>query len=104
MKHSKFKIILLGITTSMVLFYACSKNFLEKNPLGSLDQNTLANKAGVEGVLIGAYSLLDGYGGAGGGWQSAGSNWVYGGVASDDAYKGSDPGDQADIVPIETYS
>lgn len=104
MKHSKFKIILLGITTSMVLFYACSKNFLEKNPLGSLDQNTLANKAGVEGVLIGAYSLLDGFGGAGGGWQSAGSNWVYGGVASDDAYKGSDPGDQADIVPIETYS
>ena len=104
MKHSKFKIILLGITTSMVLFYACSKNFLEKNPLGSLDQNTLANKAGVEGVLIGAYSLLDGYGGSGGGWQSAGSNWVYGGVASDDAYKGSDPGDQADIVPIETYS
>lgn len=104
MKQSKFKILLVGITTSLVLFYACSKNFLEKAPLGSLDQTTLANKAGVEGVLIGAYSMLDGYGGAGGGWQSAGSNWVYGGVASDDAYKGSDPGDQADIVPIETYT
>lgn len=104
MKQSKFKILLVGVTTSMVLFYACSKNFLDKSPIGSLDQNTLANKAGVEGVLIGAYSMLDGYGGAGGGWQSAGSNWVYGGVASDDAYKGSDPGDQADIVPIETYT
>lgn len=104
MKHSKFKIILVGVTTSVVLFFACSKNFLEKSPIGSLDQNTLANKAGVEGVLIGAYSMLDGFGGAGGGWQSAGSNWVYGGVASDDAYKGSDPGDQADIVPIETYT
>lgn len=104
MKQSKFKILLIGVTTSMVLFYACSKNFLDKSPIGSLDQNTLANKAGVEGVLIGAYSMLDGYGGAGGGWQSAGSNWVYGGVASDDAYKGSDPGDQADIVPIETYT
>ncbi len=104
MKQSKFKILIVGITTSLVLFYACSKNFLEKAPLGSLDQNTLATKAGVEGVLIGAYSMLDGYGGAGGGWQSAGSNWVYGGVASDDAYKGSDPGDQADIVPIETYT
>jgi hypothetical protein len=104
MKQSKFKILLVGVATSMVLFYACSKNFLDKSPIGSLDQNTLANKAGVEGVLIGAYSMLDGYGGAGGGWQSAGSNWVYGGVASDDAYKGSDPGDQADIVPIETYS
>jgi hypothetical protein len=104
MKQSKFKILLVGVTTSLVLFYACSKNFLDKAPIGSLDQNTLANKAGVEGVLIGAYSMLDGYGGAGGGWQSAGSNWVYGGVASDDAYKGSDPGDQADIVPIETYT
>lgn len=104
MKQSKFKILLVGVTTSLVLFYACSKNFLDKSPIGSLDQNTLANKAGVEGVLIGAYSMLDGYGGAGGGWQSAGSNWVYGGVASDDAYKGSDPGDQADIVPIESYS
>jgi hypothetical protein len=104
MKNSKFKIILTGVIASMVVLYACSKNFLEKNPLGSLDQNTLANKAGVEGVLIGAYSMLDGFGGAGGGWQSAGSNWVYGGVASDDAYKGSDPGDQADIVPIETYT
>ncbi len=104
MKQSKFRILLIGATASMLMFYACSKNFLDKAPIGSLDQNTLSNKAGVEGVLIGAYSMLDGYGGAGGGWQSAGSNWVYGGVASDDAYKGSDAGDQADIVPIETYS
>ena len=104
MKQSKLRIILAGVTAVIVLAVSCSKSFLDKNPIGSLDQNTLANKAGVEGLLIGAYSLLDGYGGAGGGWQSAGSNWVYGGVASDDAYKGSDPGDQADIVPIETYA
>lgn len=104
MKQSKLRIILAGVTAVIVLAVSCSKSFLDKAPIGSLDQNTLANKAGVEGLLIGAYSLLDGYGGAGGGWQSAGSNWVYGGVASDDAYKGSDPGDQADIVPIETYA
>lgn len=104
MKQSKLRIILAGVTAVIVLAVSCSKSFLDKNPIGSLDQNTLANKAGVEGLLIGAYSLLDGFGGAGGGWQSAGSNWVYGGVASDDAYKGSDPGDQADIVPIETYA
>ena len=104
MKQSKLRIILAGVTAVIVLAVSCSKSFLDKAPIGSLDQNTLANKAGVEGLLIGAYSLLDGYGGAGGGWQSAGSNWVYGGVTSDDAYKGSDPGDQADIVPIETYA
>lgn len=99
----KFK-ILIGSLAAMVILYACKQTFLEKAPLGALDEATLANKAGVEGLLIGAYSMLDGYGGRGGGWQSAGSNWVYGSVAGDDAYKGSDPGDQADIVPIETFS
>ena len=68
MKQSKLRIILAGVTAVIVLAVSCSKSFLDKNPIGSLDQNTLANKAGVEGLLIGAYSLLDGYGGAGGGW------------------------------------
>lgn len=104
MKNIKFRILIIGSAALLTLLYACSKKFLEKAPLGTLDEVTLANKAGVEGLLIGAYSMLDGYGGAAGGWESAASNWVYGGVASDDAYKGSDPGDQPDIVPIETYT
>lgn len=104
MKNVKFRILFIGLAATITLFYACSKKFLDKAPLGSLDEATLATKAGVEGLLIGAYSMLDGHGGAGGGWQASASNWVYGGVASDDAYKGSDPGDQPDIVPIETYT
>jgi hypothetical protein len=104
MKKFRIRILTIGIAATLTVLYACSKNFLEKAPLGSLDEATLATKAGVEGLLIGAYHMLSGYGGAGGGWQTAASNWVYGGVASDDAYKGSDPGDQPDIVPIETYT
>src|SRR4051794_8578802 len=104
MKKTKIKLIGLGTLATSVLMFACSKDFLNKAPLGSLDPGNLANSAGVKGLLIGAYSLLDGYGGAGQGWEAAGSNWVYGGVASDDAYKGSDGGDQPDIIPIETYS
>lgn len=103
MKRSYIKIILV-LSISSVLLYACKKEFLERAPLGSLDQDNLTTSAGVKGLLIGAYSLLDGYGGAGGGFATAASNWVFGGVASDDAYKGSDPGDQADIVSIETYT
>jgi len=105
MKRIKIKFITgLAVTfAAFMVMYACNKDFLEKAPLGALDPAFLANKPGVEGLLIAAYSLLDGYGGAGAGWEAAGSNWVYGGVASDDAYKGSDPGDQPDIVPIETY-
>src|SRR5690242_11398136 len=104
MKRIKIKFI-TGLVVALAAFmvmYACNKDFLEKAPLGGLDPAFLANKPGVEGLLIGAYSLLDGYGGAGAGWEAAGSNWVYGSVASDDSYKGSDPGDQPDIVPIET--
>lgn len=84
---------------------ACSKSFLEKSPLGTLDEATLANRKGVDGLLIGAYSMLDGYGGAGGSFYSPPSNWIFGGVGSDDAFKGSDAGDQAvEINPIETYT
>lgn len=103
MKRSYIKIILV-VSIFSALLYACKREFLERAPLGSLDQSNLASSAGVKGLLIGAYSLLDGFGGAGGGFATAASNWVFGGVASDDAYKGSDPGDQADIVSIETYS
>ncbi len=90
-------IALLGVT-----IYSCSKSFLERKPLGSLDENVLANQKGVEGLLIGAYSLLDGYG-AGGNWDASGSNWVYGSVVGGDAHKGSDAGDQQDINPMERY-
>jgi hypothetical protein len=72
-----------------------------------LSENTLANKAGVNGLLIGAYSLLDGVGGPDvdqGPWETAISNWVYGGVAADDAHKGSEYGDQVGIEKIESYS
>ncbi len=105
MKKLKIKFIFIGCLATLFTIYACKKNFLEKAPLGTLGENTLANKAGVDGLLIGAYSQLNGFGGAGGGFYSTPSNWVFGGVASDDAYKGSDAGDQSnESNPIENYT
>ncbi len=104
MKKINYKLSIFLFVGMLFVIYSCSKSFLEKRPIGPTDQTTLANKDGVAGLLIGAYSLLDGIGGASGGWGSAASNWVYGGVQSDDAYKGSESGDQPDINPIETYS
>ena len=95
------------MATLIVFAVACSKSFLNITPPGSLDDKTVATKAGVEALLIGAYSLLDGVGSNVGGddgpWATAGSNWVYGSVAGGDAHKGSDPGDQNLITPIETW-
>ncbi|HLA54070.1 MAG TPA: RagB/SusD family nutrient uptake outer membrane protein, partial [Flavitalea sp.] len=90
-----------------VFISACKKDFLEKKPQGTLSETTLANKAGVNGLLIGAYSLLDGVGGptaSVGVWSQSISNWQYGGVASDDAHKGSEYGDQTDLELIENYT
>jgi hypothetical protein len=93
----------MGLASASMI-YACSKNFLDVAPVGTLNPDILANEKGVQGLLVGAYSILDGQGGNNGGWGSAISNWVYGSVCADDAYKGSTPDDQGDIVPLETWS
>lgn len=100
-------IIKIAFGVSFVgLFFACSEDFLNAPPQGALDEGTLSNKAGVEASLISAYSVLDGWAntwGLGAPWPQAGSNWVFGSVTSDDAYKGSEPGDQGEITSIELF-
>jgi hypothetical protein len=90
---------------TLILVFACGKNFLDKKPLGAFNPDQLANRAGAEGLLVGAYHMLSGQGGAAANsWGSAASNWVFGSVAGGDSYKGSTPSDQGDIVPIETWA
>lgn len=104
MKRSYSKFIALGSIAFLTLTYSCKK-LLNKEPVGSLLPSVLANKAGVDGLLIGAYSMLDGYTNTGGtSWESSIDNWVYGGIASDDAYKGSNTTDQPTAVPLENHS
>jgi hypothetical protein len=82
---------------------ACGKSFLDKPPIGTLGPQIVASEAGIQGLLIGAYSLVDGEGASGDGFASGASNWIFGGVTSDDAYKGSDPTDVADAAPMEKW-
>lgn len=98
---------LLSGTASLILasaaLYGC-KDFLERAaaPQGTLNEQTLLNRTGVEGSLIAAYRALDAHS-AVGGWGNAASNWVWGSVTSDDAYKGSEASDQPPINDIEAY-
>ena len=102
MRHIKLLVIAIA---AGVIINACNKSDLNKRPLGHLDEAAIANKKGVEKLLIGAYSLLDGIGGNKGGWFSAASNWIYGSICGSEAYKGSDEGDQGpEINPIEKFS
>lgn len=82
-------------------FAAC--DFLDIEPRGSLSPQVVANKAGVEALLIGAYGALDGQQIEGLPWEASPDNWIYGAVAGGDAHKGSNSGDQPAINPIATF-
>ena len=93
-----------------VLFMSsCADSFLDQPALGSLDEKTVSNQAGVEKLLIGAYAALDGQQdadnalGGGGPWEAAADDWVYGTVAGGDASKGSFGGDQPAIDQIVKF-
>jgi starch-binding outer membrane protein, SusD/RagB family len=98
------KIIIISSTILLTMFSGCSDSFLEVKPKAALSTETLTNNKGVNSLLIAAYSLLDGWATAEGAYRSyqvGADNWVYGSVASDDAYKGTIAGDQPPISLIE---
>src|SRR5205809_2017779 len=103
MKKMKRKLIIPATVVLLGVIFACSKKFLDKPPLGTLNPQILANEKGVQSLLIEAYSLVDGEEAAGDGFSSVASNWILGGVTSDDAYKGSDPTDVGDAAPMEQF-
>ena len=92
----------LGLTGAAL--YGC-EDFLNEAaaPQGTLDEQTLSTRTGVEGTLIAAYRALDWNGAVADNWGNAASNWVWGSVVSDDAYKGSEASDQPDINDLEGY-
>ena len=102
-KYNKFILSMLFVTGLAV---SCSDEFLEVKPLAVLDQAGLQNKIGVNLLLVGAYSLVDGVqlNGSFSDWQGSADNWIYGEVTTDNAYKGSDANDQPEIALIEAYS
>ena len=81
----------------MVPMNGCSKQYLEVNALGSTSAATLATEGGVQGLLTGAYSLMDK-----GGWPSG--DWVFGSVSSDDAHTGTEAGALQPIPSFENYT
>ena len=103
----RYKKLALHIMTAILILYSCTKDKLNQPALGLVDESALANKHGVEGLLIGAYSLLDGVS-AGtstfvGSWGSAASNWIYGSICGSEAYTGTQPGDASVINNIARF-
>lgn len=83
---------------------SCSEEFTSVDPVGILTDAQLANETGIDLLLTGAYSVLDGVrNGGNGGWGRSADNWVMD-VVSDDAHKGSTDSDQADLFELEVYN
>lgn len=103
MKNSKhLGIILVLLLMAGMFTKACGDDFLTRPALGSLSEEVLANRDGVETLLVGAYAALSQTGNQGwgdglpgdGAWIVCPSNWLYGSVLGTEAHKGSDAGDQ----------
>ena len=107
MKKMKY-LLVIAIIAGSVLLDACKEGFLEITPYGSLDVSVLATYEGVDGLLIGAYSMVDGVANFDWNpelhWTSTTSGWVFASIRGMEANKGTDGGDQPDINPLQTYS
>lgn len=99
----KFWIGTAVILIAGIVLYGC-EDFLEAPPQGALGQEVLRNKTGVEGFLIATYRALDTGSSLGGIQGQNASNWDFGSVTTDDAYKGTEATDDAPTTDIELYN
>ena len=83
--------------------FSCKDQWLDLKPKAANSINTFYSENGVNALLTGAYSIIDGHydnAWAFNQWGGSVTNWVWGSVASDDAYKGSTSSDQQPINDI----
>lgn len=93
-------IIAIYITSGLLLFSSCNKS-LEYNPTGALSSADLTSPTAIEGLVTAAYAAI----GNGDMIGPIYSNWAYGSVRSDDAYKGGGgTGDVGEIDAMEHYN
>ncbi|NNF18154.1 MAG: RagB/SusD family nutrient uptake outer membrane protein [Flavobacteriaceae bacterium] len=100
----RIKTIISVFASLGFLALGCNDEFLTREPQGQFSTNSLNSEDGIEGILIGAYKMLNGLGLDGqAAWNNDVQNWVFGGIPSDDALKGTDAGDQPEQSFIEAY-
>ena len=96
---------LIYYASLFISLLACSDDFTQLPAVGALSDESLANPEGVDLLLIGAYSSLDGIRNnrTGNEWGASGDNWFMD-VVADEAHKGSTDGDQPDLFDAEIFN
>tara|TARA_R110002167_G_scaffold55597_2_gene157796 strand:- start:3143 stop:4903 length:1761 start_codon:yes stop_codon:yes gene_type:complete len=95
-------IYISSLITALLFVVACSDEFLDRQPEGQFSESDVATPDGVENLLIGTYNMVPGGGLEGQTWHNDIHSWVFN-IASDDALKGTDAGDQPEQSFIEAY-
>ncbi len=102
MKKMSNKLLLIALVAFAInlLISACKDSFLDVTPTSALTEEVLSSKKGLDGLLIGCYSVLTGrdqlfYSGFG--------NWVHGSILGGEANKGTNGGDQAVVNPVQRF-
>lgn len=100
MKVFKSIAIICSIVASGLLFISCD-SFLDHQPTGVLSESQIESPKDANKLVTAAYAML-----ANGHWQTAYiSEWAFGDVRSDDAYKGGGGvADQATYNSIEVFN
>src|SRR5689334_833028 len=94
-------IFIAAFLASGLLLMGSCKKALDYTPTGVLSSTDLTSPAAVEGLVTAAYSAI----GNGDMIGPIYSNWAYGSVRSDDAYKGGGgTGDVGEIDAMEHYN
>jgi len=96
-------LIIFAITGFMIVTKSCSEDFLSKEPPGSTSENVFYDAKGIDALVIGTYAIVPGSSLWEISWGASIQNWTYGSAASDDAYKGSELGDQEPVNDIERW-
>lgn len=95
------KIFITAFIASGLLFSSSCKKQLDYKPTGVLSSGDLTSPTAIEGLVTAAYAAI----GNGDMIGPIYSNWAYGSVRSDDAYKGGGgTGDVGEVDALEHYN
>ncbi|HTE24217.1 RagB/SusD family nutrient uptake outer membrane protein [Flavitalea sp.] len=107
----KYIITQVAVVSLLALLCSCNKDFLDQPVQGALSPSTLANKKGINSLLIGTYAAMDGattggaaVGGGGSMWGASPSNFLHGSIAGSEAHKGAGGGSEIPMAPFQRWN
>jgi len=95
--------LIISVYVALLCINLSCDSFLDQIPQGSTSEVVFYSEKGIDALLTGCYAMVKGSALWTVSWGASIQNWVYGSMASDDAYKGSENTDQSVLSQIERW-